>query len=184
MPVLAQALRPYRVGAIPIVFEATSGGARIPNYAQYFPAGSWINAADFDRCAAPRRAPTSLTASLCQPRPLFGNEPVPPPCVHSFEALGARIRDIAASRDAWMSFHAHREPAAAVRRLDEWRLQHRRNVGDPACRLAHSALAFVRGKGTPGVGPMDRCLKTGWPTKWPQPSSAPPRRERPGGKSY
>ena len=161
-------LRAYRVGAVPIVFEAPappggSGGAGaaaaaagaagaaaaprpVPNYAQYFPRGSWINAAAFD----------------------------------SFEALGAHVAAVGGDKARWMSYHAHRDPATRGRRLDEWRAQHRARIGDPACLLAHSALAFVRAanrSGASGVPPMDRCLPVhaSWPARWPKPTPPPPR---------
>ena len=130
-----KALRPYRVGAVPIVFEArgpgggadgaggagvAGGGDRppVPNYAQYFPKGSYINAAAFD----------------------------------SFEALGAHLRAVGSSRELWMKYHAHRDAATAPRRLAEWRQQHRRAIGDPACRLAHRTLAFVCARQQPQWG--------------------------------
>tara|TARA_B100000795_G_scaffold64187_1_gene43330 strand:+ start:864 stop:1619 length:756 start_codon:yes stop_codon:yes gene_type:complete len=162
-----KALRPYRVGAVPIVFEARSpgggadgaggaggagGGDRppVPNYAQYFPKGSYINAAAFD----------------------------------SFEALGAHLRAVGSSRELWMKYHAHRDAATAPRRLAEWRRQHRRAIGDPACRLAHRTLAFVRAGNRSGAGvpPMDRCLPTreSWPKAWPKPTP-PPARGKDGG---
>ena len=141
-----KALRPYRVGAVPIVFEArgAGGGPPVPHYAQYFPEGSYINAAAFA----------------------------------SFEALGAHIRAVGSSRDLWMKYHAHRDAATAPRQLAQWREQHRRAIGDPACRLAHRALAFVRTVNhTAGVPPMDRCLPTSesWPKAWPKPTPPPPR---------
>ena len=42
-----KALRAYRVGAVPVVFQAAprAAGARpVPDYAQYFPPGSWRGA--------------------------------------------------------------------------------------------------------------------------------------------
>ena len=144
-----KALRPYRVGAVPIVFEARGAGGAgdrppVPNYAQYFPKGSYINAAAFD----------------------------------SFEALGEHLRAVGSSRELWMKYHAHRDAATAPHRLAEWRRQHRRAIGDPACRLAHRTLAFVRaGNRSGGVPPMDRCLPTRetWPKAWPKPTPPPAR---------
>ena len=156
-----KALRPYRVGAVPIVFEARAAraaggagsardGSPVPNYAQYFPEGSYINAAAFD----------------------------------SFAALGAHLRAVGSSHELWMKYHAHRDAATAPRHLAAWRRQHRRAIGDPACRLAHRTLAFVRaGNRSGGVPPMDRCLPAhqAWPKAWPEPTPPPGRGKESGG---
>ena len=48
-----KAMRPYRLQLVPVFYEATIGGVLMPNYAQFFPPGSYVNAAAF-RC--PRSA--------------------------------------------------------------------------------------------------------------------------------
>ena len=154
-----KALRPYRVGAVPIVFEARAAraasgagsardGSPVPNYAQYFPEGSYINAAAFD----------------------------------SFAALGAHLRAVGSSRELWMKYHAHRDAATAPRHLAAWRRQHRRAIGDPACRLAHRTLAFLPPAtavadwigASPRTRPDQRLL-------WPEPTPTPGRGKEAGG---